>query len=44
MDITSYVGGNGYYGVIGEDGKFAENDLPEMGFYLTLPDAERTGN
>ena len=38
MDITSYVGGNGYYGVIGEDGKFAENDLPEIGFYLTLPD------
>ena len=22
----------------GEDGKFAANDLPEIGFYLTLPD------
>ncbi len=38
MDITSYVGGNGYDGVIGSDGQFATNDLPEIGFYLTLPD------
>ena len=38
MNLTVYVGGDGYHGVIGEDGKFAENDLPEIGFYLTLPD------
>lgn len=38
MDITIYVGGNGYEGVIGSDGQFATNDLPEIGFYLTLPD------
>ena len=38
MDITIYVGGNGYDGVIGSDGQFATNDLPEIGFYLTLPD------
>ena len=38
MNLTVYVGGDGYHGVIGEDGKFAANDLPEIGFYLTLPD------
>ena len=39
MNMTVYVGGDGgYHGVIGEDGKFAANDLPEIGFYLTLPD------
>lgn len=38
MDITVYIGGEGYYGVIGEDGTFSENDFPEIGFYLTLPD------
>ena len=37
MDITVYVGGNGYKGVIGSDNQFASNDLPEMGYYLTLP-------
>lgn len=38
MNLTVYVGGDGYHGVIGEDGKFSANDLPEIGFYLTLPD------
>ena len=38
MNLTVYVGGDGYHGVIGDDGKFAANDLPEIGFYLTLPD------
>ncbi len=38
MNLTVYVGGEGYYGVIGHDGKFDKNDLPEIGFYLTLPD------
>ena len=38
MDLTIYVGGDGYHGVIGEDGEFSDNDLPEIGFYLTLPD------
>lgn len=38
MNLTVYVGGDGYDGVIGDDGKFAANDLPEIGFYLTLPD------
>ena len=38
MDMTVYVGGDGYSGVIGSDGKFSTNDLPEIGFYLTLPD------
>ena len=38
MNLTVYVGGDGYRGVIGDDGKFAANDLPEIGFYLTLPD------
>ena len=38
MDITIYVGGDGYEGVIGSNGQFATNDLPEIGFYLTLPD------
>ena len=42
MDITIYVGGDGYHGVIGEDGEFADNDLPEIGFYLTLPDDVNT--
>lgn len=42
MDITTYVGGDGYHGVIGEDGEFADNDLPEIGFYLTLPDDVNT--
>ncbi len=27
---TAYVGGDGYHGMIGEDGKFAANDLPEI--------------
>ena len=38
MDITVYVGGNGYSGVIGDNGFFSGNDLPEIGFYLILPD------
>ena len=38
MNLTVYVGGDGYHGVIGQDGKFAANDLPEIGFYITLPD------
>ena len=38
MNLTAYVGGDGYHGVIGQDGKFAANDLPEIGFYITLPD------
>ena len=38
MNLTVYVGGDGYQGVIGEDGKFDANDLPEIGFYITLPD------
>lgn len=38
MNLTVYVGGDGYHGVIGDDGEFAANDLPEIGFYLTLPD------
>lgn len=42
MDITIYVGGDGYHGVIGKDGEFADNDLPEIGFYLTLPDDVNT--
>ena len=42
MNLTVYVGGDGYHGVIGEDGKFAANDLPEIGFYLTLPDDMNT--
>ena len=42
MNLTVYVGGDGYHGVIGQDGKFAANDLPEIGFYLTLPDDMNT--
>ena len=38
MNLTVYVGGDGYHGVIGQDGKFTANDLPEIGFYITLPD------
>ena len=38
MDLTIYVGGNGYSGVVGADGNFTSNDFPQMGFYLTLPD------
>ena len=38
MDLTIYTGGNGYTGVIGPDGTFSKNDLPEIGFYVTLPD------
>lgn len=38
MDLTIYVGGNGYQGVIGADDKFATNDLPEMGYFVTLPE------
>lgn len=38
MDLTIYVGGNGYKGVIGADDKFATNDLPEMGYFVTLPE------
>lgn len=38
MDITVYVGGEGYSGVIGDNGFFSGNDLPEIGFYLILPD------
>ena len=38
MDITVYVGGDGYSGVIGDNGFFSGNDLPEIGFYLILPD------
>ena len=38
MNLTVYVGGDGYHGVSGDDGKFAANDLPEIGFYITLPD------
>lgn len=38
MDITIYTGGNGYSGVIGADGQFSKNDLPEIGFYVTLSD------
>lgn len=38
MNLTVYVGGDGYHGVIGQDGKFDKNDLPEIGFYITLPD------
>lgn len=37
MNLTVYVGGDGYHGVIGDNGKFAANDLPEIGFYITLP-------
>ena len=37
MDLTIYVGGDGYSGVIGADGSFVSNDFPQMGFYLTLP-------
>lgn len=32
MDLTIYTGGNGYTGVIGPDGTFSKNDLPEIGF------------
>ena len=42
MNLTVYVGGDGYHGVIGDDGKFAANDLPEIGFYITLPDDMNT--
>lgn len=38
MDMTVYVGGQGYHGVIGTDGNFSSNDLPEMGVYLELPE------
>lgn len=38
MDITIYTGGDGYQGVIGDNGKFSANDLPEIGFYFILPD------
>ena len=38
MNLTVYVGGDGYHGVIGDNGNFAANDLPEIGFYITLPD------
>ena len=38
MNLTVYTGGEGYSGVVGEDGTFASNDIPEMGFYVTLPD------
>ena len=37
MNLTVYTGGEGYSGVIGDDGKFVSNDFPEMGFYFVLP-------
>lgn len=37
MDMTIYTGGKGYSGVIGSNGSFSSNDLPEIGFYVTLP-------
>ena len=37
MDITVYVGGDGYSGVIGDNGFFLVRS-PEIGFYLILPD------
>lgn len=37
-DITIYAGGQGYSGVIGADGEFASNDLPELGARIVLPD------
>ena len=39
-DITIYMGGDGYNGVVDEDGADigSENGLPEAGFYITLPD------
>ena len=36
-DLTIYVGGQGYSGVIGADGKFSANDLPELGTCIYLP-------
>lgn len=38
MDMTVYVGGNGYKGVIGSNGDFVVNDLPQMGCFVTFPD------
>lgn len=38
MDMTIYTGGKGYSGVIGSNGSFSDNDLPEVGFYVTLPE------
>lgn len=37
MNLTVYTGGEGYKGVIGDDGQFVSNDFPEMGFYFVLP-------
>lgn len=37
MNLTAYTGGEGYKGVIGDDGQFVSNDFPEMGFYFVLP-------
>ncbi len=37
VNLTVYTGGEGYSGVIGDDGKFVSNDFPEMGFYFVLP-------
>lgn len=39
-DITIYMGGDGYNGVVDEDGADigSENGLPEAGFYIALPD------
>ncbi len=34
VNLTVYTGGEGYSGVIGDDGKFVSNDFPEMGFYF----------
>ncbi len=42
MNITIYTGGNGYSGVIGSNGTFSKNDLPEIGFYVILPDELNT--
>lgn len=39
MDVTIYIGGDGYKGVIGNDGQMAVNDLPEIGYYVVLPDS-----
>ena len=41
-DITLYTGGDGYTGIVGDDGDIVDNTtngLPEPGYYIELPEA-----
>ena len=41
-DITLYTGGDGYTGIVGNDGNIVDNPtngLPEPGYYIELPEA-----